>query len=89
MGLIDDFRIFKILIMLFLLFFHELSSKSIWKSSGRNARWFQFRCCENNNELPLLFQNDPPFFASPSKIPPTFFVTLSHTIESITNSSEG
>ena len=58
-----------------------------WK---KNARRFQFRCCENNDDRPsVLFKNDPPSFASPSKISPHSSVTLSHTIERIANSSVG
>ena len=36
-----------------------------------------------------LFQNDPPSFASSSKISPKYSVTLSHIIESIINDFVG
>ena len=97
-ALVDYFRILKALIILFLLFelcllffiifIFELCSKSKWQSSGRNASWFQFRCCEINIKT-STFQNDPSSFSSSSKISPHFSVTLSQTTESITNGSVG
>ena len=87
-GLIDYFRILKVLIILFLLFVY-MNYVPKWESSGRNASRFQFRCCENTTETSKLFQNDPPSFASSSKISPHSFVTLSRTVESFMNGCEG
>ena len=87
-GLIDYFRILKVLIILFLLFVY-MNYVPKWESSGRNASRFQFRCCENTIETSKLFQNDPPSFASSSKISSHSSITLSHTIENIKNDSVG
>ena len=90
MGLIDYFRILKALIILFLFFiFYELNSKSKWESSKRNAGRFQFRYCATNIEWSTLFQNDFHYSGSSSKISPQSSITLSQTIESVTNGSVG
>ena len=88
-GLIHYFRILTGLIILILLCFSELCFKSKLEGSERNASSFQFRYCENNIETSTLFQNDPPSFVSSSKISVHSSVTLSNTIESITNGSGG
>ena len=52
---------------------------------GRNTSKFQFRCCENNIETSILFQNDPPYFSGSTKTCPNSSVILPLTVESITN----
>ena len=90
-GIIWIFKNFESLNnLIFIICLRELCSKSKWENSGRNSSRFQFRCCENNTEMTsALFQNDPPSFASSSKISPKYSVTLSHIIESIINDFVG
>ena len=65
----------------------QIKMGKFWK---KNTSRSQFKCCENNIETTsMLFQNDPPAFASSSKISPNSCVSLSHTIECITNNSVG
>ena len=80
-ALIDYFRIFRTLIISFLLIFYELCSKSKWESSRWNAASSN-RGCENNIERSSLLQNDLLSFENSSKICSSFF--LPYALESIT-----
>ena len=82
MGLIAYFRILEVLIILFFYYVANQNGKVLEEALSSR---FQFRCCENNIETSTLLQNDPPFFASSSKISSHSSVPLSLTIESITN----
>ena len=68
-------------IIILIICFHELSSRSKWVSSGKNSSMFQIKSCENNIETFMLFQDDPSYFVISSKLSPQ--------IESIMNGSEG
>ena len=49
----------------------------------------KFKGCKDHIKTSTLFRNDPPSFASSSKISPHSSVTLAHTIEGITSGSIG
>ena len=90
MGLIDNFRNLKALIILFLLFvcMNYVPNKNRKDFKVKQAS-FNSDYVKKSIETSTLFQNDPPTFESSSKISPHFSGTFSHPIKSITNSSVG